>query len=115
MSLVYLTIFIFQWWDGAVRWLFSVIFDLNLSDRYTVNKWWTLALIITSLVMFQLIIWLWEKIHFIGTWEFGLRVFRALISGKKMEVKNALHLQEKLYDVEMVRFLEENENIPLET
>lgn len=103
-GMIALSIFMFQWWDGVVRWLFIILFDLNLNERYTVNKWWSLALIITSLLMFELIIRLWEKIHFIGTWEFGLRIFRSWISGKPVQVKDALHLQEKLYDVEMIHF-----------
>lgn len=104
-GMIALTIYIYQWFDGLIRWLFAMIFHLNLAERYTVNKWWTLAMMICAILMWQGLIWLWEKIHFIGTWEFGLRILRALFTGEKIQVKNALRIQEKLYDVEMVHFV----------
>ncbi len=105
-GMIALSIFMYQWLDGFVRVAFAAIFNLDLAHRCTVNKWWTIALTLTSIGFFQLLIWLWEKVHFIGTWEFGLRLLRGILTGQKVPVKDALQLQKKLYKVEMVRFVE---------
>ncbi|TFG09183.1 hypothetical protein EU534_02365 [Candidatus Heimdallarchaeota archaeon] len=77
---------------------------LNFTTRHQVGMGWSIFMLIVAAVYFDIIIRLWEKIRFIGTWEWILIKLLRLFAGKKHYNSARIKVQESLYDVEPISF-----------
>ena len=84
--------------------LYGGYFIINFITRHQVGMAWSIFMMIVVAVGFDIIIRLWEKIRFIGTWEWFLIKFIRLVAGKKNYDSARIKVQESLYDLEPISF-----------
>jgi uncharacterized membrane protein len=104
-SIVALSVYMYQLLDLFPRMLLTALTDMNFTDRGKLDMGAALAAMLLVLVMFDVGIRLWEKVRFIGTWEWILVSLGRIFAGKKRVSTDRLHVQEVLYDVEPIRFI----------
>ncbi|MHA1199966.1 MAG: hypothetical protein ACTSQF_11615 [Candidatus Heimdallarchaeaceae archaeon] len=79
-------------------------FIINFTARHQVGMAWSIFMLIVAAVYFDILLRLWEKIKFIGTWEWILIKLIKLFAGKKHYNSARIKVQESLYDLEPISF-----------
>ncbi len=116
-GMVALTVYMYNMVEGLARNIIHWIFGadtVNMIDRMQAPLGWTLLMIAILMIIWTAIIFFWEKIKFIGTWEYIIRSIRGAITGAPISLEDPLNLQEKLYHPEMQHFITQQKSTPLE-
>ena len=111
-SMVALSVYMYQLLDLFPRMLLTALTDLDFTERGNVEMGWSFVAMLLVLVFFDVGIRLWEKVHFIGSWEWILVTLGRKLAGKKRVSTQRLHVQEVLYDVEPIKFVTEIAPLP---
>jgi hypothetical protein len=77
---------------------------INFTSRHQVGMGWSIFMMIFATMCFDMLLRLWEKIKFIGTWEWILIKLIRLFAGKKQYDSSRIKVQESLYDLEPISF-----------
>jgi len=85
---------------------------INFTTRHQVGMGWSIFMLVVAAVYFDIILRLWEKIRFVGTWEWILIKLLRLFAGKKHYDSARIKVQESLYDVEPISFALPRRRIP---
>ncbi len=75
-GMVSLTIYMLQIIEMIPRWLCSLVLPVDCFHRGNLNWNWTLSMIIICMVFYELVLMGWEKLQFIGTWEWWVMLIR---------------------------------------
>jgi hypothetical protein len=79
-------------------------FIINFTSRHQVGMGWSIFMLIVAAVYFDILLRMWEKIRFIGTWEWTMIKLVRLFAGKKQYDSARIKVQETLYEVEPISF-----------
>ncbi len=79
-------------------------FIINFTSRHQVGMFWSIFMLIVAAVYFDILLRLWEKIKFVGTWEWFLIQIIKLFAGKKHYNSARIKVQESLYELEPISF-----------
>ena len=104
-SMVALSVYMYQLLDLFPRMLLSALTAMDFTERGNMDMGWSLIAMLLVLVFFDVGIRLWEKVKFIGTWEWILVNLGRIFAGKKRYSTQRLHVQEVLYDVDPIKFV----------
>ncbi len=111
-SMVALTVFAFQVFalvpTALLNWI--TVFEYQVRNSATAAQ--TLLLAVVTILLWDILIRIWEKLKFIGTWEWLILLFGSLIGRRPIDWKDPLRIRPILYEVDTVNVVPKNESIP---
>ena len=101
-----LTIYMFQILDILPREIVTFLFDVNFRDKNQASLLWAVLMTIIVIIMWDILIRLWEKVNFFGSWEWVLMKIRVFAFPRTAKIKRSLETKNSLYDVEIIQFVD---------
>jgi uncharacterized membrane protein len=109
-SHVSLTIYILEPLDIFPRLLMTWITGQDFAWFFKItNIFWAFGMIFILLIFWDLIIRLWEKGHFIGSWEWIFAKFNSWIMKSPLDSKDPLNIHGLIYNIEPINYIPEIE------
>ena len=108
-----LTIYFWQIIDIIPRELVSLLFNVNLRQKHQEGYMWTFIMIIVVCLFWNTIIYYWEKIGFVGSWEWILAFFVKKLFGKNNHVISRSQFNAILYSIEPIKFVSSSSTLTI--
>jgi hypothetical protein len=101
-SIVGLTIYMIQFADLFIRMFCTNLIGVDFTTRHQQGFGWSIFMMFVAFLFFDAIIRIWERFHFIGTFEWIMIEFTRLLVGRKHYNSARMKVKESLYEVEPI-------------
>ncbi len=105
-AIVSLTVYMIQFADLFIRMICTNQTGMDFTNRNQLGFGWAFCMMIVSFLFFDIIIRFWEKLRFIGTFEWILIQLTRLLVGKNQYNSVKINVSESLYEVEPISFVQ---------
>ncbi|OLS32953.1 MAG: hypothetical protein HeimAB125_03450, partial [Candidatus Heimdallarchaeota archaeon AB_125] len=105
-SLVGLTVYMIQFADLFIRMICTNLIGVDFTNRHQQGFGWSIYMMFVAFLFFDVLIRIWERFRFIGTFEWMMIQLTRLLVGRKQYNSVRMKVKETLYEVEPISFVQ---------
>jgi len=108
-SMVSLTVYMIQFADLFIRMICTNLIGVNFTTRHQQGFGWAFYMMFVAFLFFDVIIRIWERFRFIGTFEWIMIQLTRILVGRKQYTSVRMKAKESLYEVEPISFVQQED------